>query len=113
MPIYEYECGACGRVHEILQKMSDNALTDCPECAGKLHKRISQCTFHLKGSGWYVTDYANSAEKTSSSPAENSKQSKTGTTEASSTTDAPKPDVPKIDAPKSTAVPKSADSKTT
>ncbi len=111
MPIYEYECGACGRVHEILQKMSDNALTDCPECAGKLHKRISQCTFHLKGSGWYVTDYANSAAKTSSSPAENKTQSKTDATDAQSTTDAPKSDVPANDAPKSTPLPKSADSK--
>ena len=84
MPIYEYECGACGRVHEILQKMSDSPLADCPECSGRLHKRISQCTFHLKGGGWYVTDYANSAGKTSTPP-ENKKKTESGSTETSST----------------------------
>ncbi len=67
MPIYEYECVACGRVHEIIQKISDKPLSDCPECSGKLHKKISNCTFHLKGTGWYVTDYAGGS-KTSSSP---------------------------------------------
>ena len=88
MPIYEYECEACGRLHEILQKISDTALTDCPECAGKLHKRISQCTFHLKGGGWYVTDYANSSGKTSSTSDTTNKQPKTADATAS-TADAP------------------------
>lgn len=83
MPIYEYECGACGKVHEILQKMSDNPLTDCPECSGKLHKRISQCSFHLKGSGWYVTDYANSSDKTSSPPEKKNSKIKTDAIESS------------------------------
>ena len=82
MPIYEYECGTCGRVHEILQKMSDKPLTDCPECSGKVHKRISQCTFHLKGSGWYATDYANSSTKTSSPPEKKNTSSKSESAEA-------------------------------
>lgn len=72
MPIYEYECGTCGRVHEVLQKISDKPLTKCPDCTGLLHKRISQCSFHLKGTGWYVTDYANGSK--SSSSASKSKQ---------------------------------------
>ncbi len=59
MPIYEYECRECGQVYEIMQKMSDKPLTECPHCSGKLQKLISQSTFHLKGSGWYATDYAN------------------------------------------------------
>ncbi|MCF8025787.1 MAG: zinc ribbon domain-containing protein [Desulfobacteraceae bacterium] len=67
MPIYEYECEACGRVHEILQKVSEKPLTQCPDCSGMLHKRISQCTFHLKGTGWYATDYANGASASSPS----------------------------------------------
>ncbi|MFP3980800.1 MAG: FmdB family zinc ribbon protein [Desulfobacterales bacterium] len=67
MPIYEYKCEACGGVHEILQKMSDAPLSKCPDCSGALHKRISQCTFHLKGTGWYATDYANSSKTPSSS----------------------------------------------
>lgn len=58
MPIYEYECSKCGHVHEIFQKMSDKPLGKCPDCSGRLHKLISQSAFHLKGSGWYVTDYA-------------------------------------------------------
>jgi len=56
MPIYEYECENCGRTFEVLQKFSDAPLTSC-DCSGKLRKLISQSSFHLKGSGWYVTDY--------------------------------------------------------
>jgi putative FmdB family regulatory protein len=59
MPIYEYSCSACGAHIEKIQRFSDPALTDCPECGapGTLHKLISQSNFHLKGAGWYVTDY--------------------------------------------------------
>lgn len=58
MPIYEYECTQCHRVEEALQSFSDKPLKKCKHCSGKLHKLISQSAFHLKGSGWYVTDYA-------------------------------------------------------
>jgi putative FmdB family regulatory protein len=58
MPIYEYQCAACGQVVERWQKISEAPLTQCPACGGTLHKLISSCAFHLKGSGWYVTDYA-------------------------------------------------------
>ncbi|HDI59695.1 MAG TPA: zinc ribbon domain-containing protein [Desulfobacteraceae bacterium] len=58
MPIYEYECENCGRIEEVLQRFSDKPLTRCRHCAGKLHKLVSQSAFHLKGAGWYVTDYA-------------------------------------------------------
>lgn len=58
MPIYEYECSKCGRVDEVLQKFSDKPLVKCKHCSGKLHKLISCSSFHLKGTGWYVTDYA-------------------------------------------------------
>lgn len=57
MPIYEYECEECGQIEEAWQKFSDAPLTQCKQCAGSLHKLISQNAFHLKGSGWYVTDY--------------------------------------------------------
>ena len=57
MPIYEYECTKCGDFTEALQKFSDKPLTRCKNCGGKLHKLISHSSFHLKGSGWYVTDY--------------------------------------------------------
>ncbi len=68
MPIYEYECTECGKVEEVLQKFSDKPLTTCNSCSGNLHKLISHSSFHLKGSGWYVTDYANKASQSSSSP---------------------------------------------
>lgn len=57
MPIYEYQCEKCGKFFEIFQKMSDKPLTECKECKGELNKLISNCAFHLKGNGWYVTDY--------------------------------------------------------
>lgn len=59
MPVYEYECKKCGRVVEAYQKFSDVPLKKCDRCSGRLQKLISHSTFHLKGSGWYVTDYAN------------------------------------------------------
>jgi putative FmdB family regulatory protein len=58
MPIYEYECTKCGQQTEIWQKFSDPPVTKCEACNGKMKKLISQSTFHLKGTGWYVTDYA-------------------------------------------------------
>ena len=58
MPIYEYQCAQCGVVVEKLQKIADPPLTVCEQCQGSLHKKISQSSFSLKGSGWYVTDYA-------------------------------------------------------
>jgi len=57
MPIYEYECSECGQIEEAFQKMSDPPLSICKHCKGSLHKILSQSSFHLKGSGWYVTDY--------------------------------------------------------
>jgi len=57
MPIYEYVCQKCGHHLEVMQKLSDKPLTRCPECRGKLEKILSQTSFQLKGSGWYVSDY--------------------------------------------------------
>ena len=58
MPIYEYECTKCGKKFEVWQKITEPPLETCPECGGKLIKLISQTSFILKGTGWYVTDYA-------------------------------------------------------
>jgi putative FmdB family regulatory protein len=58
MPIYEYECKACGHVFDVLQKMSDSPLTDCPDCnEPELKKLLSAPNFRLKGGGWYETDF--------------------------------------------------------
>ncbi len=57
MPIYEYQCQSCGAHVEKMQRISEPALTVCPECGGALQKLVSLSSFHLKGNGWYVTDY--------------------------------------------------------
>jgi len=57
MPIYEYRCAKCGDFEE-MRKMSDPPLQRCPKCRRKVTKLISSTSFQLKGTGWYVTDYA-------------------------------------------------------
>lgn len=57
MPIYEYKCRKCGKVFEMFQRITDDPATSCQFCKGPVNKLMSQTTFHLKGSGWYVTDY--------------------------------------------------------
>ncbi len=64
MPIYEYECSACGDEHEVIQKMGAGALRKCTGCGAlRLRRKISRSAFHLKGEGWYVTDYASNGQK--------------------------------------------------
>ena len=58
MPIYEYECDKCGHHVEALQKITDPPIIECEQCCSEMKKLISQSTFHLKGTGWNVTDYA-------------------------------------------------------
>lgn len=67
MPIYEYECLKCGKTIEALQKFSDPPLSQCEHCDGDVRKLLSMSTFHLKGSGWYVTDYSGKNQSTSKS----------------------------------------------
>lgn len=57
MPLYEYQCLSCEKIHEIMQRFSDSPLEECPDCKGKIKKLISLSSFSLKGTGWYVTDY--------------------------------------------------------
>lgn len=64
MPIYEYACKSCGHQMEAMQKMSDPALTDCPQCGKpELQKLISAAGFRLKGGGWYETDFKGGSKK--------------------------------------------------
>lgn len=64
MPIYEYQCGKCGEQHEIIQKFSDSPKRKCPSCGAlRLKKLISAPAFHLKGDGWYVTDFRDRDKK--------------------------------------------------
>lgn len=57
MPIYEYKCTKCGREYELFQGITEPAAKSCKFCKGRVNKLMSQTSFHLKGSGWYVTDY--------------------------------------------------------
>ncbi len=83
MPIYEYECERCGSRVEHWQKMSDPPLSTCDSCGGGMHKVISQTTFHLKGSGWYVTDYANKGQQNKGSEKSEKKKDSTSGTKSS------------------------------
>ena len=62
MPIYAYKCESCGHSKDVLQKMSDAPLTNCPQCgAPAFKKQLTAAGFQLKGSGWYVTDFRGGA----------------------------------------------------
>lgn len=87
MPIYEYECTSCGNIEEALQKFSDKPLKKCRHCSGKLHKLVSQSTFHLKGTGWYVTDYANKSKSTSNTQSKKSESKKAASTASKKSSD--------------------------
>jgi len=66
MPLYEYQCEKCGHRFEKIQKYSDRMVKKCPECGGPVEQMISAPAVQFKGSGWYVTDYANKSNAPSS-----------------------------------------------
>ena len=88
MPIYAYKCESCGHAKDVLQKISDAPLTDCPACgAASFRKQLTAAGFQLKGSGWYVTDFRNGGGAAASSGA----TAAASTSAAASTADAPAP----------------------
>jgi putative FmdB family regulatory protein len=91
MPIYEYECTKCNHLTEAWQKFSDPPITKCELCNGKMKKLISQNTFHLKGSGWYVTDYASKNREGEQKKSETSTTDSTPKKEAKSASETEKP----------------------
>jgi len=69
MPIYAYKCESCGHHKDVLQKMSDAPLTDCPQCgAPAFKKQLTAAGFQLKGSGWYVTDFRSGGAAAAAAP---------------------------------------------
>jgi putative FmdB family regulatory protein len=91
MPIYEYQCTQCGYQTEVLQKISDNPLKDCPQC-GKptMKKMVTAAAFRLKGGGWYETDFKSGKKKNVHDTGDASKSdSKSSDKAASTTTDKP------------------------
>lgn len=100
MPIYAYKCSACGFAKDVLQKLSDAPLTDCPQCgASAFSKQVTAAGFQLKGSGWYVTDFRDGggkkgADKTAngtSAPAEGAGASSAATEAPAAASPAPAP----------------------
>src|SRR5688500_4770504 len=88
MPIYEYACQKCG-TFEMTQRITEEPLSKCPTCKGKVKKLISNTSFQLKGTGWYVTDYARKgkdAPKTENGASSSSAESKTETKESKTET---------------------------
>ena len=79
MPLYEYQCQNCGKRTEVLQRFDDPPPAACPTCGGEMKKLISSPAFQFKGTGWYVTDYANKK-----GPGSESKSRSEGKSEGSS-----------------------------
>src|SRR3990167_10273303 len=82
MPIYEYECSKCHHKLDLIQKMSDPPVRQCPECSGhSLVRLVSAAGFQLKGQGWYATDFKN--KSVSSKQSDSRQDAKESSTEAS------------------------------
>ena len=65
MPLYEYQCDACGHRFEVIQKFSDPPIEVCSKCGGAVKKLLSSPAIQFKGTGWYITDYARSGSSSS------------------------------------------------
>ncbi len=84
MPIYAYRCDACGFAKDVLQKISDAPLTDCPECGkAAFKKQLTAAGFQLKGTGWYVTDFRNGGSGGASTKTESSSATSSSSASAS------------------------------
>ena len=83
MPIYAYKCESCGHAKDVLQKISDAPLTECPACgAATFSKQLTAAGFQLKGSGWYATDFKGGAGGTAASTASASTEAASASTES-------------------------------
>lgn len=117
MPLYEYECDNCGHRFERIQKFSDELVSACPLCDGKVRKLVSSAAIQFKGTGWYVTDYADksrsggdgepggdsSENKDAEKPAGKKKDSETNTPATANASDATTKSPPKKNSGKSSS----------
>ncbi len=99
MPTYGYQCTACNHEFQVRQKMSDDPIQVCPECAGSVKRLLYPVGVVFKGTGWYVTDYA-SGEKADKEKAEKKEATADAPKTEPTKADAPKTDTPKAEAPK-------------
>ena len=90
MPLYEYQCDACGHRFEVIQKFSDAPIEVCPKCGGAVQKLLSSPAIQFKGTGWYITDYARKSDS-ATTPASSSSPSATTDSKTETKTDS-KPD---------------------
>jgi putative FmdB family regulatory protein len=92
MPIYAYRCEDCGFAKDVLQKVSDPQLTDCPSCGkSTFKKQITAAGFQLKGTGWYVTDFRGGSAPATGVAGGSAKADASGTTPAAAPAPAPAP----------------------
>ena len=88
MPTYEYRCRDCGHTFEIVQRMSDDPLTVCPNCGGELRKVFTPPAISFKGSGFYATDHGKKSKPSGDGKADGAKTDTKDTKKESSTSDA-------------------------
>jgi len=90
MPIYAYKCGSCGHAKDVLQKIADAPLTDCPEC-GKptFSKQLTAAGFQLKGSGWYATDFKGGSGGTAAAASDTASASTSASADSATSTSTP------------------------
>ena len=101
MPIYAYKCAACGFAKDVLQKISDAPLTQCPSChAEAFSKQVTAAGFQLKGSGWYVTDFRDGNKGKEKSAGGGASDASTAGDGAGADAAAPKSDTAKSESPK-------------
>lgn len=86
MPIYEYQCEGCGRQFEVIQRMTEPLLSMCERCGGHVRRLISQTSFVLKGTGWYVTDYPSESRKKAMAQEKNGGDSPSASTSTTTNT---------------------------
>jgi putative FmdB family regulatory protein len=91
MPLYEYQCDACGFRFEVIQRFSDPPVESCQSCGGPVRKLLSSPAIQFKGSGWYVTDYARKGAKGAGADAESAEKKPKADTSSAKPESAAKP----------------------
>ena len=91
MPLYEYQCDACGFRFEVIQRFSDAPIESCQSCGGPVRKLLSSPAIQFKGSGWYITDYARKGVKDAGAEADSAEKKAKAEASPAKTEPAPKP----------------------
>lgn len=107
MPIYEYQCQKCG-TFEITQRITEKPLSKCPTCKNKVKKLISNTSFQLKGTGWYITDYARKGQNGDSKGDKSSKSSSSDSSSKETKTESKKSETASSSSEKSSSASTSA-----